>query len=154
MMDRKEMFAKCAEFFDGLCKMLSNYEVVGSCNADSSVYLIPKGTVDELSYYGKPVLSFRISDHWNWYSNIRKCSDPKMIQCFSVDMPWARKRNYADGPSKPVYGCQVAIYGSDHRYHHVYGERFDRKSGKWYWETTTVDDVVQKWFPETILEGP
>ena len=87
---------KCCEFFEKLSDALSgSHAVIKSCNSNSndiSKYLVPFGTENKVSYFGKPVGSFRISDHWNWYANVNKNPNEKYIQCLSVDMPWAKKR--------------------------------------------------------------
>lgn len=134
-MTKKEKELACKLYFDNLCEKLKDtHEVVGSCNKDMSVYLIPKGTVAELSYYGKPIDSYRFSDHWNWFSNVKKCSDSKMVQCNCVDLPWPKKRNGEGLPSSPIFGVCVAYYGEDKKYHHVFGEKFNRKTKEWAFE--------------------
>ncbi len=142
----KDKMEKCKVFFQELAKALGDdYEVVGSCNEDSSVYLIPKGTSNQITYYGKPIGSFRISDHWNWYSNLVHCKRPWYVQCNSVDMPWARKRDKGnEQATKPVRGIQVAYYGKDKMYHHVYGDLFDRKTREWIWCATKPQDIVRQ----------
>ena len=71
----------CENFFSELTRILDGkYEVVGSCNQDISRYLIPAGTKEQITYYGKPELSFRISDHWSWDSNVKKCHDTREPQ--------------------------------------------------------------------------
>lgn len=142
-MTRSDMKGRCFEFFSSLANSLSDsYELVGSYNKDVSVYLIPTGTIDELSYYGKPKLSFRVSDHWNWYSNLKKCKDKTRVQCRSMDMPWARHREDEQCATKPRYGWQVAVYGNDGVYHHVFGEKFNRKTKEWSWEEKSLQDVL------------
>lgn len=92
-MNRKEKIQACIEFFNTIAGLLSEtHEVVESCNQDISQYLIPFGSIQDLSYASKPANSFRISDHWNWYSNLMKNPDEHYIQCFSVDAPWANPR--------------------------------------------------------------
>ena len=91
-MDKKGMMALCMAFFEELSNELPNYTVVGSCNKDSSLYLVPNGTEDEITYYSKPAKSFRISDHWNWYANTKKCDNERYIQCLCVDLPYAKRR--------------------------------------------------------------
>ena len=141
---RQQKIMKCEEFFSNLCAILSDtYEVVGSCNRDLSQYLIPKGTISELSYYSKPAKSFRISDHWNWYSSLKKCSNPHYIQCFSVDIPRAEKRTDYGKATKPKYGIQVSVIGGDGKYHAVYGEIYDRKTGAWNWLETEPADIAE-----------
>lgn len=142
-MQKSVKIKKCQNFFKELSNVLSEtHDSIGSCNNDISMYLIPKGSESELSYYGKPEYSFRISDHWNWYSSSKKCSDLKVIQCNSVDIPWCRKREETDKATKPIYGIQVSYYGKDHKYHHVFGEKFNRKTKKWVWVENDVDTAV------------
>ena len=127
---------KCQEFFYKLADILKEeYEVIESCNADCSVYLIPNGTVNELSYYGKPDASFRVSDHWNWYANLQKCDKPEYIQCMSVNAPWCKHRK-DDKATKPVIAIQVSMIFPDGKYHAIYGESFDRKKKTWEWLET------------------
>ena len=139
-----EKVEACKEFFNSLSKILeSTYEVVASCNQDISKYLIPKGTIGDLTYHSKPDASFRISDHWNWYSNLKKCPNPNYIQCLSVDMPRAKKRPDYGKASKPIDGIQVSVIGKDGKYHAVYGEIFDRKTKKWNWLETDPADIAE-----------
>lgn len=121
----------CEKFLNGLQAILKGrYEIVGSCNQDISRYLIPIGTEELITYYGKPDLSFRISDHWNWYSNAKKCTDISYVQCESVDMPSARARTDWHA-TKPRKGLQVAIQGVDRKYHHVFGYKWNGKEFVW-----------------------
>lgn len=131
----KEKMAACAEFVNKVAEVLGeSYELVGSCNRDASLYLIPKGTIDQLSYYGKPDRSLRFSDHWNWLSNLKKCKDPNMVQCRSLDMPWCRRREEPGKATKPRFGVQVCLYDDSTKcYHHVFGDKFDRKAKTWTW---------------------
>lgn len=139
----------CLNFFNALAERLGDdYEIYGSCNKDNSLYLIPKGTLADISYYGKPINSFRVSDHWNWYSTLRRCSDPKRIQCYSADLPWARRRpelteyHSAIKASTPITAAMVGFYGPDGKYHCVYGEAFNRKDRSWLWVDNTVSNVA------------
>lgn len=127
---------KVKEFYNRLVDISKDhYFEVESCNNDASRYLLRNGTTrEDISYYSKPLWSYRMSDHWNWYTSERKCSDLKYIQCHSIDMPWARKRVYVDKATRPMRGWQVCIFSADDGlYHCVYGEIFDRKEKKWYW---------------------
>ena len=91
-MNHEEKMRRCSDFFNVLAQALSsNYTVMGSCNKDVSAYLVPTGHEDEVSYYGKPENSFRVSDHWNWYSSLKKCSDQDEVQCHSIDIPRPRR---------------------------------------------------------------
>lgn len=133
-MEFQEKMDACIKFFNELCHTLEDgYEVVSSCNHDISAYLVPKGTADQISYWGKPKLSFRVSDHWNWFANLKKCPNPNYIQCLSVDLPWAKNRHKEGGPSTPVHAAQVAMVGLDGKYHVIFGEKFDRKTRTWSW---------------------
>lgn len=134
---------KCGYFFGRLAKELGDsYEVIGSCNKDASAYLIPKGTESQISYYGKPALSFRVSDHWNWYSSTKKCKDETYIQCYSIDLPHPRKRPAKGKASKPIVAAQVAMIGPDGNYHHIYGDKFNGL--EWRWVETDIDDIIAK----------
>jgi len=142
-MNRKEKIQACIEFFNTIAGLLSEtHEVVGSCNQDISQYLIPFGSIQDLSYASKPANSFRISDHWNWYSNLMKNPDTHYIQCFSVDAPWANSRKTPTGASEPVNIIQVGYFGPDNRYHAVFGEVFNRKTHNWSWIEPSAKTVL------------
>ncbi|MBP5594167.1 MAG: hypothetical protein J6Y02_02205 [Pseudobutyrivibrio sp.] len=139
-----DKFLACKNFFAKLSKLLEKtYTTVGSCNQDSSVYLVPAGTESEITYYSKPSRSFRISDHWNWYSNINKCSNPNYIQCLSVDVPYPRKREIPGKATKPRVAFQVAMIGNDGKYHAVYGEVFNRNTKTWSWLENTPERILE-----------
>ena len=138
-----EKYEKCQRFFDNLRILLwDSYNVIESCNADLSAYLVPAGTENEVTYRGKPVNSFRISDHWNWYANVNKCEDPLYIQCHSIDVIEPLPRPKEGKPSEARRAIQVAIYSKDGKYHCVYGEKFDRRKRRWTWIETNPSDVV------------
>lgn len=118
------------------------YEEVGSCNADSTLYLVPDGTANQISYTSKPEKSFRVSDHWNWFANLKKCPYEKYIQCLSVDLPFAKKRPANGMASKPINAVQVSVIGKDGKYHAVYGEVFNRKTKTWGWIESNPLDVI------------
>ncbi len=142
-MNMKEKFERCINFYEDLAaKLKDTYEIVGSCNKDASSYLIPKGTAEDISYNGKPSLSFRISDHWNWYSNLNKCPNEHYIQCYSIDCPWPKKRLGKGKASKPIWCVQVAFYDKDNKYHVIFGEKFDRKLKQWSWVEPSVNEVL------------
>lgn len=131
-MNFKKKKELCVGYFNSLCKELEDTHVlVGSCNNDSSMYLVPKGTEDQITYASKPADSYRFSDHWNWYANTKKCPDEKYVQCLNVDLPRAKPRSEEGKASKPVFGICVAYFDTDSKYHHVYGEKFDRKTKQW-----------------------
>lgn len=139
----EEKIAACEKFYEELCTALSDhYENIPSCNGDMSAYLVPKGLESQLSYYGKPSRSFRISDHWNWYSSHQKCALTNYIQCYCVDAPYAKKRPAPGKASKPVSAIQVAFYGNDNRYHVMFGEIYDRKKKTWSWKNGTIEQCL------------
>lgn len=141
------------DIFDRMAYALRDtYEVVGSCNRDRSRYLIPKGSLKDLTYYGKPAHSFRVSDHWNWYASLDRCSEPHYVQCFTYDMPWTQKRVKEGKKSPVIFGAAIAFYdGEDDEYHVVAGEVFDRKKKQWSW--VAVDPGRVNKYLLTILKG-
>lgn len=82
-----DCYDEAKEFFMKLVEEKSEtHELVGSCNKDCSMYLIPKGTIAQVSYEGKPADSYRLSDHWHWYANLKK-APMETIQCAVKGMP-------------------------------------------------------------------
>jgi hypothetical protein len=139
-----EMAERVKDFYNKLVDISKeHFFVVESCNNDLSSYLLPNTTnVEDVSYYGKPLWSFRMSDHWNWYANVKRCNTWNYIQCNSIDMPWARRRiDYR--ATKPLRGYQVCVMAEDGLYHCVYGEIFDRKEKKWYWIETEPESIYK-----------
>lgn len=142
-MNKKEKMQACLRFFYALAGMLTgDYEVVKSCNQDHSAYLVPLGTSEDITYYSKPDKSFRVSDHWNWYANVKKCENENYIQCWSVDLPFPRKREQDGKATEPRFAAQVAMIGNDGKYHVVFGEKFDRKTKQWLWVDSTPEAVI------------
>lgn len=140
-----ERFDLCNQFFGNLANMLKDsYEIIGSCNGDGSRYLVPIGTAYQITYYGKPVKSFRVSDHWNWYANTKKCQEYNYIQCESVDVPFPRKRT-DEHATYPRYCPQVAIQLEDGKYHCVYGSKFIPKRKGWSWVEANPAKVIEKY---------
>lgn len=119
------MYEECNAFFDELATLLSDrYEVVDSCNdGDGSRYLIPKGSMCDLTYESKPRNSFRVSDHWNWFASERKNEDLDYIQCYTKDLPAPNRRKKYWTASDPIQACSVAYYGPDDKYHICFGEK-------------------------------
>jgi len=145
MRNLKERKNKCKLFFNELAKELGDsYEKIDSCNKDESAYLVPKGTGEQISYYGKPDRSFRYSDHWNWYSNIRKCEDESIIQCYNADIPGPRNRIEEGKASKPRFVIQVGYCDKDSIYHAVYGEIFDKESNEWTWLDNNPKEIAKR----------
>lgn len=137
-----EAHQKCTDFFNRLIDILGDeYVSISSCNQDFSRYLCLKGTDNEITYSSKPDISFRISDHWNWYSNIKKCPNPYYIQCHSADAPWPRKRDGYGKASKPWKICQVCVFVNG-MYRAVYGECYDAKTRKTFWLGTEPEAVA------------
>lgn len=133
---------KCKSFFETLVGMLGDrYERLSSCNKDISEYLCPVGTSGEVTYNGKPEESFRISDHWNWYANTNKCSNPKYIQCYCVDLPWAHRRSAENKAGRPIMASCVCVFRND-KYHVIYGEKFNRKTKQWGWIESSPEEVL------------
>lgn len=160
-----EQAESCIKFFKELYELLNeDYEVIGcgrnpwdyfvQCT-DKGIfrlndhYLIPNGTKNQITYYGKPYWSFRISDHWNWYEDTRKCKNKNYIQCFNVDLPRVRKRFVGD--EFRSCGCsaiQVAIFGNhdDEAYHCVYGAYRNKENHEWMWMEKTPQEVIEEWY--------
>ena len=141
----KSKMDMCNDFINALAELLGNrYEMIGSCNKDASRYLVPSGTADQITYRGKPVNSFRVSDHWSWYSSLKKCPERSYIQCYSADAPVPKPRPYGkqDNATKPVMGKQVCIQLADGKYHHVFGDKYDRSTHRWTWVENDPREVV------------
>ena len=139
-------FKRCRNFFDQLATLLKDrFTVVASCNKDLSAYLVPKGTEDQITYYGKPAFSFRVSDHWNWYSNKSKCEDLSIVQCMSVDVEYPQRRDprNPDKATQPKHAIQVAFYGPDKKYHHVYGDKWNPQRHRYEWKTRTPEATAE-----------
>ena len=141
-MNNEEKIMKCQEMFDNISMTLcETYEEMGSCNKDISAYLVPIGTTDEVTYHSKPELSFRISDHWNWYSNTKKCPDAKYIQCYCDELPYAKRRLAYGKASTPIFAICVCLF-KNNKYHVVYGEYYDRKTKTWHWRENNIENIL------------
>lgn len=141
----KSKMDQCDEFINKLASILGdNYEMVASCNKDLSRYLVPKGTKDQITYYGKPEMSFRVSDHWNWYSSTEKCTNERYVQCFSMDLPNPRPRPAPGVGTNAISAYQVAIQ-VDGRYHHVFGDKYNRRIRRWEWEENDPEKILQQY---------
>ncbi len=141
-----EKFAKCERFFEELCEELKDTHEVYICEKGKSAssYLVPKGTIDQITVYGKPDNSFRIADRWNWYMNMKKCHDEWLVQCLNTDLPFTADRNGGFGSSKggrQVRAVQVGYKNGD-AYTCVYGAKYDRKNKKWYWIEADPHEVA------------
>ena len=146
---------KCEVFFNKLVDLLSDdYVLVGSCNQDNSAYLVPKGTEEEISWYGKPEWSFRISEHWNWYANLKKCEDETFVQCESLQLPRARFRRKEGYASIPIYASQVCVYYNG-KYHCIYGRYRDhynkkRNGTNWPWMENDPEAIAESYKSEKL----
>ena len=141
-MERKEKIKKCVAIFEELANLLNNhYEVLASCNQDLSKYLVPTGTSNLVTYYSKPKLSFRISDHWSWYSNLKKCCWPEHIQCFSKDLPYPDSRK-DDKATKPIDAIQVCFTIDGYRYDCIYGDKYNSTTNTFEWVENTPEDII------------
>lgn len=132
---KEQMMNRCIAYFNNLIEKLKDtHTLVKSCNDDCTMYLVPKGTEDQITYYSKPNDSYRFSDHWNWYANTQKCPDEHYVQCLNDDLPWPRRRT-SNKATRPIWGIQVAYFdGKDEQYHHVYGQKFDKQTKEWSFE--------------------
>lgn len=150
-----EMEQDCITFFNELADILKNkYEVVASCNNDCSAYLIPNGTADEISYCSKPAYSFRISDHWNWYANTKKCIFEDYIQCLNTDLMWAhhRSKEKPTAATKPIHAYCVAYCGPRGIYRTIYGQVYDRKTRTWSWVESNPREIVTEFLGLFLCE--
>lgn len=138
-------FERCRSFFDKLAEILKEkYIVVASCNKDLSAYLVPIGTEDQITYTSKPAFSFRVSDHWNWFSNKIKCDDLSIIQCYSdgVEYPIPRNPAYPEKATHPRHACQVAWCDQYGVYHPVYGDFWMNSKKKYSWKSNHTPEEV------------
>ena len=143
-MVREEQKDKCMNLFKELTRKLEkNYTLIGSCNQDESAYLVPNGTEDQVTYHSKPIDSFRISDHWNWKSNVKKCSDEYHIQCWNVDLMRCKKRNGPGLASNPIWAWSIAYFGDDERYHTIFGSLYDYVEHQWLWYEASIDQIME-----------
>lgn len=141
---QEEKELKCKAFFVRLTEELKKtHTSMGSCNKDSSVYLVPNGTEDQVTYKSKPQNSFRISDHWNWKASLRKQPIEGYVQCFTRDLPCYRKRREEGKASMPIWAWQIGYFGEDAVYHCVYGERFNRETKIWDWVEADPAEVAK-----------
>lgn len=153
MADANKKMRACVEFFNELAALLSDrYEIV--CPFDktgyrSDKYLVPNGTADEITYYSKPLHSFRVSTHWNWRESLDKCDRENYIQCLCPDMLWAKKRDPETGRSEPIRAEAVAILSDDGKYHVIFGEYWNRKTKSWDWKESDPNEV----FDQLVANG-
>ena len=142
----KMRIEKCEKFFEELCEELKDTHEVYLCEPGKSAssYLVPKGTADQITLYGKPNNSFRIADTWNWYMSMKKCPDEWTVQCLNTDLPFTANRHGGIGSKKrsdQVKAVQVAYKNGDN-YTCVYGQKYDRKTKRWYWVEADPKEVA------------
>ena len=89
-------------------------------------------------------MSFRVSDHWNWYSSAQKCANERYVQCFSMDLPNPRPRPAPGVGTNAISAYQVAIQ-VDGRYHHVFGDKYNRRIRRWEWEENDPEKILQQY---------
>lgn len=110
---KKENTSRAFDKFEELMSK-GDYTIDFHCRTDNrgrhfySFYLIPKG--QDLSYYGHPEGTIRLSNHWSWYSSQNKCSDPNIIQCELKGIaPRLRFENDPNGKTTPKFLTTIAI---------------------------------------------
>ncbi len=134
---------ECERFFEELMHELGDdYELVLCGTNSRSSYLVPKGTASEITYYGKPMKSFRIGNAWNWYANINTCDDEWHVQCLNYDLPFTKNRRTKGVSGMPIRAMQVA-YKDGESYRCVYGEKYDRETRHWTWITSDPKEVAE-----------
>ena len=127
---------RCAAFFNSLAFYLGDkFEVQRNRkqNQKMDMYLYPKGTKSDLTYYSKPLYSIRCASTWNWYADKHKCKDETIVQCQNIDMPKAKSRPAPGKQSSAVMAAAVGFYDTKKVYHTIYGEKIDPETGKWVW---------------------
>lgn len=150
--ERREQLKKCNAFFLKVADELKEtHQIVGSAlKVWGSACLIPKGSESQLSYYNKPVNSLRVACNWNWKASIKRCKEERFIQCNTPDLPWCRKRESEGMASKPIWGNMVGYFDDDHRYHCVYGEKFNRETKTWEWVESDPKEVSKMMLDKAI----
>ena len=142
-MTKAEKWKECSNFFKRLTTLLKDdYDVMGSFNVDQTLYLVPKGTEDQVTYHSKPAYSFRLSDHWNWYANIKKCSNERYIQCWAYDLPRPRKRKGPGLASEPIEAICVAMTRPNGSYKVIFGDHYTKRN--WIWIENNAYDIYEK----------
>lgn len=161
----EQMKSMCEAYIRELAKVLSDTHVLLTSDTDIpqeelntnqnlcathphlSLYLVPKGTENEIGWYGKPIGSFRFANHWNWFANVKKCKYPGYMQCFNRDLPYRHVRPDPKKASFPTYAVQVAFYGADERYHAIFGQTWRKnpgiKGGVWVWKNDVPQESLE-----------
>ena len=150
----KDKYILCDKFFYELSQRLYPfYETIGVMDTNyhkyKSRYLIPFGSDYQMSRFSMPMLSFRMSDHWNWMPNEKIYFDSEIennvTQRYCIDMPPAKLRKCSDKATKPQFGILVAIMDSKGIYRCVYGDKYWPKTHSWSWLEANPEDVIKKW---------
>ena len=152
----KDQLDKCIQFFHEVAGMLTDiYEVIpGKSEKHKSFCLVPKGTANQVTYYGKPVNSLRVAMNWNWYAGLDRCINPKYIQCVTPDLPYVKQRpkEHPEWSSPPVYGNMVALFDMDNKYHCIFGEKYNREDKTWSWVTDNTPEQVADMLRERYIK--
>lgn len=136
----------CIEFFNQVAALLTDiYEVLpGKSRQWRSFCLVPKGTINQVTYYGKPMNSLRVAMNWNWRAGLDRCTNPKHIQCVTPDLPYVKPRpkDHPEWSSPPVFGNMVALFDTDNKYHCIFGEKFNRDTKTWTWINNDPEKIA------------
>ena len=138
--NNQEWLSKMNDLYDLWDKLVEAFGSRGyinmpSCNKDASRYLVPEGTEGEVTYFGKPELSFRLSDHWNWISPKKA---PGVVQCklYRVREPKLGER--------PLGRIEIGLY-KDGEYHFIAGERRNKNTNGWLWDVpASTEELVNR----------
>lgn len=135
-------YQSCQMFFDKLAEELNEtHEILGPTHRGMSRCLCVKGTTNQVTYEGKPELSLRVAQRWNWYANVKKCPEEKYVQCFNRDLPRPKKRKAPGEPSDPIIASCVSLFLGN-KYRVVYGEKFNPKTKEWTWLETDPAELA------------
>ena len=141
---KKKQMKELKFLYYKLCQYLTEnkeYIMMSSCNKDNTRYCVPKGTVQQVTYYGKPEKSIRISDHWSWYANLKRCREKDNIQCYNVDMSGPTERLDEGKASLPIEAAAIAVYNNN-AYHTIAGAYIDCNTGEWKLKNSSFDELV------------
>lgn len=151
----KKQLDECINFFMAVAEELKDTHVIVHSKSKKwkSMCLVRKGEEDQVSYYGKPVNSLRVAPNWNWRAGTDRCTNLNYIQCVTPDLPFAKKRSpeNPDWATKPIFGNMVAYFGTDNKYHCVFGEKYDFGEKKYRWISADPKIFAQK-LKERIAE--
>ncbi len=120
----------CADFWEKLSNYLREKGYLETKSKAKSRYLVPSGTENEITWMGKPEFSFRYSNHWNFYTDLKNNPNPNAIQCLNPDIAPAYSRKSPEKGSRPVKGIAVAFYFNGH-YRTICGQKYDLITDTW-----------------------